>query len=154
MADKLHVLLRPHVLAVVDLAQIKRLAVLIKHILSTREGLLLASASNGNLPGKQPVGDRHDSVHFTTIVVPFRHREGEHRRIPRRDVVGKRQSLHDLLGSNVPTLYRAISVERKEVAVAARDVAGARDVAEHENVLRLRDDRLEVATAAGGSNLW
>lgn len=149
LADEVLVLGRLHVLAKVDRAQVERCRVALVGILSARERVVHAARGRRDLPRQEPRGDGHDRVEVARLELSGVAREGEHARVLGAEVVREAQPLHHVrrrLGER-PGAVGVGVVLGKPLRVAARHVAGARDVAHDEHVLRLGDDGLEVAPA-------
>jgi len=151
LRDKVLVLGGLHVLAKVDRAQVERVGVRAVDGLAAREGVVVAAGGGGHLPWQQPGGHAHDRVEVARRHLLRRARERQHRRVLGANVVGEGEALHHALGRVlsavvVPTLR----VLREEQGVAARNVAGARNVAHHQHVLRLGNHGLEVARVVPG----
>ena len=155
IGDELHVLRRADVLAKVDRVQLVGGPVVVEvaELGAAREVVVLLAA--GDLPREQPRGDGEDLVALGADVE--RHGEGEHRLVLARGIVGEGEALGDGVadvGNSVlvcSTLHRLA----KEAGVAARHVAGAHDVAEDHDVLRLGDDGLGVASVLrSGDQQW
>ena len=132
----LHVLGGAEVFAKVNGAEAEQRLVHVVSRLSTRERRV---RTGRHLVRKQARRHRHDRVHVARLVLRGRHGEGEHRRLELiRIGVVHVEALHqirlDLRGRR-----------SKELGVATRAVAVGHDVLHDVHVLRLGDDRLEVA---------
>ena len=110
--------------------------------LSTREGVVQATL---HLPWKKAAGDRHDRRALAVVEICSRDREGQHRRrVVLAVAVLERKALHDVL-LGFDGAVSAVLLLGKPLGVVARAIAIGHDVAHHAHVLRLGDDRLEVA---------
>ena len=145
--------MRAH-LAVVHAAQVEQAAVLLVHLLAAREGVVGQRRGAVDLPWQQTAGDRHDRVELAALELALVRGEGEHRGVAVGHVVGKREAVLDGLRSSVGAedlhaLLLAIRVfvagVGEPAAVGPSHVARASYVTHYHHVLRLGDDRLEMA---------
>lgn len=149
--DELHVLGSADVLAKVDLVEavLRRVVVEVAELGAAREVIVLLGG--GDLPREKARGEGEHLVALGAAV--HRDGEGEHRLVVARRVVGKGEALGDGVADglwSVRAARRRLLAE--EAGVAARHVAGAHDVAEHHDVLRLGDDGLGVAGVVPGNS--
>ena len=123
LRDKVLVLGRLEVLAVVHLAEIEHAVVLAEHGLAAREGVVrLARAVD--LPWEQARRDRHDGVELAALELALPGRKGEHGGVAVGDVVVEGQARLDGLlrvGHSEAVLLALLG---KPARVAARDVPG------------------------------
>lgn len=147
LADEVLVLGRLHILAVVHLSELQRAAVGQVRLRPTREGVVHAGVVD--LPREKAARHTHDGVELAALELALVAREREHRGVAVGVVVRKREAVLDGLRS----LARgevAVLVLGEPARVAASDVPGARNIAHDQNVLRLGDHGLEVASVCRG----
>lgn len=154
VGDELHVLRRADVLSKVDLVEAVFGHVIRKAHLASREAArrLVGAVALVHLPREQALADRDHLVARRRLHLVVRAQEGEHGRVVAVHVVGVREALLDLPLDvvRIESDRWQLALRSEELAVAARHVAVAHDVAEDEHVLRLGDDRLGVAARQAG----
>ena len=102
----------------------------------------------GHLPGQKPTGDAHASIQMPLIYAFGEDGEREHGRVPPVHGIRKSKPRHERLGdplARVTSCSNFFRLDAEELAVSARNVARACNVAQDEDVLRAVHDRLEVA---------
>jgi hypothetical protein len=115
----------------VHLAELELGVVDVVHLVAAREGGVEAGVVD--LPRQQAGRHRHHRVELAAVELALHAREGEHRGVAVGVVVSERQArLERVL--RVAGRVRVVLALGEPARVAARDVAGARDVAHHEDV--------------------
>ena len=149
LRNELHVLGGADVLAKVDRVQTDRPAVELPPGLLARKVLL--GARLVDLPREETVGNADHLVALRAVAKGSG--KGEHGLVLADRIVLEREAPGDRIGDHVRIKRSSCPCHlllAEELAVAARNVARAHDVAEDVDVLGLGDHRLRVATFWGG----